>query len=62
MNPADILDLVDASWAVSRALAEDLGTSGDLTTRALVPAGRGARGAFLARADGVIVGHATTVL
>src|SRR4051794_6858247 len=41
--------------AVSRALAEDLGPLGDLTA-GLVPEGTRARGAFVARQEGVIAG------
>jgi nicotinate-nucleotide pyrophosphorylase (carboxylating) len=42
--------------AVSRALAEDLGTAGDVTTEATVPTGTQAHGSFGARKAGVISG------
>jgi len=38
------------------ALAEDLGTAGDVTTRALVPQGCAARAHFINRKDGIIAG------
>lgn len=41
---------------VSRALAEDLGDEGDLTSLALVPDDAVARGAISAREDGVLAG------
>lgn len=40
---------------VQRALAEDVG-GGDLTSRAVVPEGSRARGAVVAKADGVVAG------
>jgi nicotinate-nucleotide pyrophosphorylase (carboxylating) len=40
---------------IERALAEDLG-EGDLTTRAVVPAGAGATAAVVAKAEGVLAG------
>ena len=43
---------------VRRALAEDLGRAGDITSTALVPAGARARGAIVARAGGVLAGLA----
>jgi nicotinate-nucleotide pyrophosphorylase (carboxylating) len=41
---------------VRRALAEDLGRAGDITTDAVVPAGRAARAALVARSAGRIAG------
>lgn len=41
---------------VARALAEDLGDAGDVTTTATVPEGRTGRAEVLARADGVLAG------
>lgn len=41
---------------VASALAEDLGEAGDVTSRATVPADRHGRGAFVARAPGVVAG------
>ncbi len=43
---------------VARALAEDLGVLGDLTSSAVIPEGSSGRGAFVARATGVIAGTA----
>jgi nicotinate-nucleotide pyrophosphorylase (carboxylating) len=44
--------------AVARALAEDLGVLGDLTSTALIPADATGTGHFMARADGVLAGTA----
>ena len=44
--------------AVARALAEDLGVLGDLTSTALIPAETGGTGHFVARAAGVVAGTA----
>lgn len=41
---------------VARALAEDLGDAGDVTTTATVPEGRPGRAEVVARADGVLAG------
>lgn len=43
---------------VRRALAEDLGPDGDLTTSAVVPLGAEAEATFVARQDGVLSGTA----
>lgn len=45
--------------AVARALAEDLGVLGDLTSTALIPADATGTGHFLARVAGVLAGTAT---
>jgi nicotinate-nucleotide pyrophosphorylase (carboxylating) len=45
--------------AVARALAEDLGVLGDLTSTALIPAEAVAAGHFVARRSGVLAGTAT---
>lgn len=50
------LDPVLVDEIVRRALAEDLGDAGDITTDALVPAGAHARGALVAREDCVVAG------
>jgi len=42
--------------AVARALAEDLGRAGDITSLATIPPDRTAAGAIVARRDGVIAG------
>jgi nicotinate-nucleotide pyrophosphorylase (carboxylating) len=44
--------------AVGRALAEDLGVLGDLTSTALIPAGATGTGHFVARVPGVLAGTA----
>ena len=44
--------------AVARALAEDLGVLGDLTSTALIPADAAGTGHFVARAVGVLAGTA----
>jgi nicotinate-nucleotide pyrophosphorylase (carboxylating) len=44
--------------AVTRALAEDLGVLGDLTSAALIPAGATGTGHFVARSPGVLAGTA----
>jgi nicotinate-nucleotide pyrophosphorylase (carboxylating) len=44
--------------AVARALAEDLGVLGDLTSTALIPADAVGTGHFMARAGGVLAGTA----
>ena len=41
---------------VSMALEEDLGTAGDVTSQAIIPADLQGSAAFVARADGVIAG------
>ena len=45
--------------AVARALAEDLGVLGDLTSTALIPADAAGTGHFVARCPGVLAGTAT---
>ena len=45
--------------AVARALAEDLGVLGDLTSTALIPADAAGTGHFVARQPGVLAGTAT---
>jgi nicotinate-nucleotide pyrophosphorylase (carboxylating) len=44
--------------AVARALAEDLGVLGDLTSTALIPGDAAGTGHFMARVDGVLAGTA----
>ncbi len=53
MNLREIL--ADAVPLIDRALAEDIGT-GDVTTRAIVPAAATGRAAILAKADGIVAG------
>ncbi len=48
----------DADELIRRALAEDLGPAGDVTSRAVVPRGATAGGRFEAKADGVVAGLA----
>ncbi len=50
------LDRGAAARCVTAALAEDLGTCGDVTTSAAVPAGRMARANFVAREPMVVAG------
>ena len=50
------LDVESYRDTVRRALAEDLGTAGDVTTAATVPADVRARGQFLVKADCVLAG------
>ncbi len=50
--PAAVHDIV------ARALAEDLGMLGDLTSLAVIPADATGRGRFVTRADGVLAGTA----
>ena len=50
------LDVESYRETVRRALAEDLGTAGDVTTAATVPADARARGQFLVKADCVLAG------
>jgi nicotinate-nucleotide pyrophosphorylase (carboxylating) len=45
--------------AVTRALAEDLGVLGDLTSTALIPADAAGTGHFVARQPGIVAGTAT---
>jgi nicotinate-nucleotide pyrophosphorylase (carboxylating) len=47
---------------IQLALAEDLGTAGDLTAQATIPAATQARSAFVARKSGVIAGLAAVQL
>ncbi len=51
-----LLERLEASLAVQRALLEDLGGAGDLTTQAVVPTGRECRATLLAHAPGVMAG------
>ena len=52
----DALVRVDAEAAVSRALAEDLGEVGDVTSAASIPAELHGRATVVSRADGVLAG------
>jgi nicotinate-nucleotide pyrophosphorylase (carboxylating) len=56
MKPPDELDVESYRSIVQRALDEDLGAAGDITTEATVPAGVRARGRFLIKADCVLAG------
>src|SRR3712207_5490855 len=47
---------------VRTALLEDLGRAGDLTTDAIVPAGRHAEAALVARQAGVVAGLGAAIL
>lgn len=50
------MDRSDYADAVSRALSEDLGDAGDITTNSVISEGSLARGDFVARDDGVVAG------
>ena len=60
LAPAALLDALlapgELAAQVQRALAEDLGSAGDVTGAAMVPAGRSARAAVRVRRDGVVCG------
>ncbi len=52
----DALARADADAAVARALAEDLGGAGDITSASSIPAGTRGRAVIASRADGVLSG------
>ena len=52
----DALARADAEAAVTRALAEDLGSRGDITSASSIPAGTRGRAVIASRADGVLAG------
>jgi nicotinate-nucleotide pyrophosphorylase (carboxylating) len=54
--PDAFLSPLEIDAAVTRALAEDLGRAGDVTSTATIPADTGARAVVVARAGGVIAG------
>lgn len=54
--PDAFLSPLEIEDAVTRALAEDLGRAGDLTSVATIPEGRRGRAAVVARAAGTIAG------
>src|SRR2546429_4305069 len=56
LAPDAFLSPLEIDAAVTRALAEDLGRAGDITSIATVPDGTQARGIVVARAAGVISG------
>ncbi len=56
MCPDAFLSPLEIDVAVERALAEDLGRAGDVTSIATIPADMQARAVVVARADGVISG------
>ena len=58
-NPAE---LAACHQLVRLALAEDLGTEGDLTSLAVIPADQAGRAAFTARASGVVAGPPAAAL
>lgn len=53
---ASLLPPAELSAQVARALAEDLGEAGDVTSQALIPADATARAVVHARAEGVLAG------
>lgn len=52
----DALARTDAELAVTRALAEDLGDAGDVTSAASIPSSLDGRATVVSRADGVLAG------
>jgi nicotinate-nucleotide pyrophosphorylase (carboxylating) len=54
--PEGFLSPLEIDAAVERALAEDLGRAGDVTSIATIPAGTPARAVLVARKDGTISG------
>jgi nicotinate-nucleotide pyrophosphorylase (carboxylating) len=54
--PDAFLSPLEIEAAITRALAEDLGRAGDVTSTATIPEGTRARAALVARAAGVISG------
>jgi nicotinate-nucleotide pyrophosphorylase (carboxylating) len=54
--PDAFVSPLEIDAAVMRALAEDLGRAGDVTSTATIPADAGARAVVVARAGGVIAG------
>ncbi len=56
MNVFDPSEEAACRRLVELALAEDLGTTGDRTSRALIPADQPGRAAFVARGPGVVAG------
>lgn len=56
-NPREIRLTRVAKTIIRRALREDLGKRGDITTRATVPSDREGRASIIARAPGIIAGQ-----
>jgi nicotinate-nucleotide pyrophosphorylase (carboxylating) len=56
LYPQGFLSPLEIDAAVERALAEDLGRAGDVTSIATIPAGTQARAVVVARKAGVISG------
>src|SRR5438067_6692884 len=56
MNTLTPAEAAAAKSLVALALAEDLGTAGDRTARATIPATAVGRAAFVARANGIVAG------
>jgi nicotinate-nucleotide pyrophosphorylase (carboxylating) len=54
--PGGFLSPLEIDDAVTRALAEDLGRAGDVTSIATIPAGTGSRSVLMARKAGTIAG------
>src|SRR5262245_5084151 len=54
--PGGFLSPLEIDDAVARALAEDLGRAGDVTSIATIPAGTGCRTVLMARQGGTIAG------
>jgi nicotinate-nucleotide pyrophosphorylase (carboxylating) len=56
LYPGGFLSPLEIDEAVSRALAEDLGRAGDVTSIATIPVGTGSRSVLVARKGGTIAG------
>src|SRR5262245_8046136 len=56
LYPGGFLSPLEVDEAVTRALAEDLGRAGDVTSIATIPAGTGSRSVMVARKAGTIAG------
>jgi len=56
LYPGGFLSPLEIDEAVTRALAEDLGRAGDVTSIATIPAGTGSRSVMVARKAGTIAG------
>jgi nicotinate-nucleotide pyrophosphorylase (carboxylating) len=50
------IDLSEIEALIARALEEDLGEKGDITTNSVVPEGLAAKASLIAKADGVLAG------
>jgi nicotinate-nucleotide pyrophosphorylase (carboxylating) len=56
LYPGGFISLLEIDEAITRALAEDLGRAGDVTSIATIPIGTGSRTVLMARKAGTIAG------